>query len=58
MHRDMRLLWLLGQFAVVLAFGAALIAAVVAIWYGFSVVVLTAVSRLFPLRGWKRKDQR
>ena len=52
----MRLLWLFGQFVIVLAFGAALIAAVIAIWYGFSLVVLTAVSRLLRLRGWKRRD--
>jgi hypothetical protein len=53
----MRLLWLLGQSALVLAFSALLIGAVIAIWYGFSFVVLTAISRLFSLRGWKRRDQ-
>jgi hypothetical protein len=54
----MRLLWLLGEFALVMAFGAVLIGVVIALWYGFSLVVLTAVGRLLPLRGPKRKDQR
>jgi hypothetical protein len=49
----MRVLWLLGQFVLVVAWGALLIAVVIGLWYGFSFVVLTAVSRLFPLRGWK-----
>jgi hypothetical protein len=47
----MRVLWLVGQFVLVVAWGALLIAVVIAIWYGFSFVVLTAVSRLFRLRG-------
>ena len=54
----MRPLWLLGQFALVLSFGAVLIAVVIAIWYGFSLIVLTAVGRLLPLRGRKRRDSR
>ena len=47
----MRLLWLLGHFATLVAFSLAMIAVVVGIWYGFSFFVLTAVSRLFRLRG-------
>jgi hypothetical protein len=46
----MRLVWL-GQFLLVVAWGALLIAAVIAIWYGFSLIVLTAVSRLCRFRG-------
>jgi hypothetical protein len=52
-----RLLWLLGQFALIVAFCAVLIAAVIAIWYALSLVVLTIVGHLFPLRGWRRKDR-
>jgi apolipoprotein N-acyltransferase len=47
----MRFLWLLGQFLIVIAWGAILIAVVIAIWYGFSFVVLTVVGKLFRLRG-------
>jgi hypothetical protein len=47
----MRLLWLVGQFALVVGFGAVLIAVVIGIWYGVSFLVLIAVSRLFRLRG-------
>ena len=46
----MHLLWLIGQLLIV----AALIGAVIAIWYGFSFLVLTAIGRLLPLRGWRR----
>jgi hypothetical protein len=53
----MRLLWLLGQLLIVVAWGAVLIAAVIAIWYALSFVVLLVVGRLFPLRGWKRVDE-
>ncbi|HEX6464268.1 MAG TPA: hypothetical protein VFZ98_07445 [Vicinamibacterales bacterium] len=52
----MRFLWLLWQFVIVVAWGAVLIAGVVAIWYGFSFVVLTLVGRLFRLRGRTPKD--
>ncbi len=47
----MHLLWWLGQFSIVVAFGALLIGVVIAIWYGFSFAVLTIVGRLFKLRG-------
>ena len=45
--------WLLGQFALVMAAGAAMIAAVIAVWYGLSFLVLLTVGRVFPLRGGK-----
>jgi hypothetical protein len=48
--------WHLGQFAIVVAWGAILIAGVVAIWYLISYGVLTLVSHIFPLRGWKPGD--
>jgi hypothetical protein len=51
-------LWLAGQFAIVAAGGAVIIALVVAAWYVLSFVVLAAVSRLFPLTGSRRRDQR
>jgi hypothetical protein len=51
-------LWLAGQFAIVAAGGAVIIALVVAVWYVLSFVVLAAVSRLFPLTGSRRRDQR
>ena len=54
----MHLLWLLGQFALLMAGRAVIIATVIAIWYGISFVVLTAVGRLFPLRGRKIKGNR
>jgi hypothetical protein len=41
-----------------MAFGAVLIAVVITIWYGFSLVVLTAVGDLFPLRGSERSNRR
>lgn len=47
----MRLLWLLGQFALVVGFGATMITAVIGIYYAISMLVLLAVSRLFALRG-------
>ena len=43
--------WLLGQFAIVMASGAVVILAVVAVWYGLSFAVLATVSRVFRLRG-------
>jgi hypothetical protein len=43
--------WLLGQFALVLTAGAVMILGVIALWYGLSFVVLTAVGRVFRLRG-------
>ena len=49
----MHLLWLIGQFLIVIAWGAVLIGAVITIWYGFSFLVLIAIGRLFPLRGWR-----
>lgn len=52
----MRLLWLLGQFLILLLGGALLIGTVIVIWYGLSFVVLTAVSRVFRLRGRPPKD--
>ena len=53
----MRVLWLLGQLLIVVAWGAVLIAAVIAIWYALSFVVLVVVGRLFPLRGWKSRKR-
>lgn len=47
----MRLLHLFGQFLIVMAWGAALIAGVIVIWYAFSYVVLALVGRIFKLRG-------
>lgn len=44
-------LWLLGQFVIAMAGCSLMIAVVIAIWYGFSLLVLTVVGRLFPLRG-------
>ena len=52
----MRFLWLLGQFMIFVLGGGLLIGAVIAIWYVVSFVVLTAVSRLFRLRGRPPKD--
>jgi hypothetical protein len=54
----MHLLWLVGQFALVMAGGAIILAAVVVIWYGVSLTVLTAVSHLFPMRGRKARSRR
>jgi hypothetical protein len=50
--------WLLGQFALVAAGGTVIILAVIAVWYGLSFMVLTAVGRIFPLRGgkWRPAD--
>jgi hypothetical protein len=53
----MRVLWLLGQLLIVVAWGAVLIAAVIAIWYALSFVVLVVVGRLFPLGGWKSRKR-
>jgi hypothetical protein len=50
----MHLLWLIGQFLIVVAWGAVLIGVVIAIWYGLSFLVLIAIGRLLPLRGWRR----
>jgi len=47
--------WLAGQFAIVAVGGALIIAAVVAVWYVLSMVVLLTVGRLFPLSGRKRR---
>ncbi len=47
----MRFLWLLGHFAMVVAWGALLIGAVIAIWYAVSFLILVLVSRVFRLRG-------
>ena len=49
-------LWLLGQFIIVIAGGAVIIAVVIAIWYGVSFGVLTVVSRAWPLRGRNRRS--
>ena len=50
--------WLLGQFVLVAASGTVIICAVVALWYGVSFAVLSAVGRVFPLRGtrWTPAD--
>jgi hypothetical protein len=40
----------------VMTSGVVLITVVIAIWHGFLLVMLTAVGRLLPLRGWKRRD--
>jgi hypothetical protein len=45
------MLWVIGQIIIALVGMAALILGVVAIWYGFGFLVLTAVSRLMPLAG-------
>ena len=45
--------WLFGQFCIVALGGAAIIAAVIAVWYGLSFLVLMTVGRVFPLRGRK-----
>src|ERR1043166_6923714 len=47
---------LFGQFALVMAVGAILIAAVIGVFYGISMLVLLAVSRLLPLRGRSRHN--
>ena len=52
-----RSLWVLWQLVIVVAWGAVLIAAVIAVWYAFSFVVLVVVGRLFPLRGWKSRKR-
>jgi len=52
----MRPLWVLWQLVIVVAWGAVLIAAVIAVWYAFSFLVLIVVGRVFPLRGWKPLD--
>ena len=46
----MRFLWILAQFALVMAFGAIMIAGVIGIFYAVSMLVLAAVSRVFSLR--------
>lgn len=46
--------WLLGQFVIVMVAGTVIIAAVVAVWYGLSFVLLAAIGRLFPLRAKTR----
>jgi hypothetical protein len=50
--------WLLGQFAIVAGGGAVIIAAVLVVWYGLSLLVLATVGRIFPLRGrkWTPRD--
>jgi len=53
----MRLLWLLGQLFIVIAWGAVLIIAVIGIWYAFSFAVLTVMGRLLPLRGRKARNE-
>ena len=52
----MRVLWLLWQLAIVVAWSALLIAGVIAIWYGFSFLVLALVGRMFKLRGRTPKN--
>jgi hypothetical protein len=47
----MRFIWLLWQFILVVAGGALLIGVVIAIWYGFSYLVLLLVGKIFRLRG-------
>jgi hypothetical protein len=49
--------WLLGQFAFVVAACAAMIAAVVVLWYGLGFLMLVTVGRILPLRGWKPEDR-
>ena len=49
--------WLAGQFIIVAAGGAAVIAVVIAICYALSFLVLFTVGRIFPLRGWKVEDR-
>jgi hypothetical protein len=50
-------LWLAGQFAIVAAGGAVIIALVVAAWYVVSFAVLAGISRLFPLTGSRRREE-
>ena len=45
--------WLLGQFLIVAGGGALIIGALLAVWYGLSMLVLVTVGRIFPLRGSK-----
>jgi hypothetical protein len=52
----MRVLWFLWQFAIFAAGGALIIGAVIAIWYGFSFVVLGLVSKVFRLRPRPPRD--
>ena len=52
----MRVLWLFGQFLIVMAGGAVIIGVVIGIWYLFSFVVLTLAGRAFNLRGRAPKD--
>jgi len=49
--------WLLGQFAIVMAGGAVIIAAVIAVWYGLSLLLLAIFGRVFRLRGGKRQNE-
>ena len=49
--------WLAGQFVIVAVAGAAMIIAVLVVWYGLSFLVLNTVGRIFPLRGWKLEDR-
>jgi hypothetical protein len=50
--------WLAGQFVLVAVGGALIIAAVIAVWYALSFLILVTVGRVFPLRGrkWKPRD--
>jgi hypothetical protein len=52
----MRFLWLVWQFAIVMAWGAVLIGAVIAIWYGFSFLVMILVGKMFRLRSKPPRD--
>jgi hypothetical protein len=52
----MRFLWLLWQFVMFLAGGALLIGVVIAVWYGFSYLLLALAGHLFKLRGRTPKD--
>jgi hypothetical protein len=53
------MLWVIGQVLIAVLGMAVLIVAVVAVWYAIGLVVLSGVSRLFPLTGRRaRKKER
>lgn len=52
----MRFLWALWQFGLFIAGGTLLVGMAIAVWYGFSYVVLALVGHLFKLRGRTPRD--
>ena len=51
------MLWVIGQILIAVAGMAALIVAVVTIWYVIGILVLSGVSRLFPLTGRRTREK-